>query len=583
MRLRTFISPVFCRNKLLAPELTPVRFNQEELYWFDALLGGGILIPDSVKKGDERPLIWLVSGPPGTGKTIFSLELCHHLTSKCQEGEEHPLFACYYSAESPVSVLKENLCSFGWPAFRGDHFNIIGEDKLRHVGTWDDLFKKLPHTVVAPKDHDQRFYHVIVIDSLNVLGTQIHNRDPFHVLKSIQDNLKGRCWIVILMQDWEHDHGHDPSFAFVADIETRLSVKERRGYLLHYLRVVKMRNQEHARGEQLLKIYARPINPNRALNDTDSLHHPASDQIGIERNSGGIFIFPSIHRHLSSLGAGTPSVKCITTATRYISEEDILHPPVTGLDQLTPLGMAADNKPIGGFPKGCCTAFLGDRGAMKSHLAYLTLLKNLECDKKASGVMLSLRDNVSAAEFTLQQLCLQENMDASLVCKLREENRLDIVYFAPGYLPPEEFMHRVFVAIEGMIQRHGNKDGEHIIAVLNGLDHLAARHPLCAEESMFVPALVSYLNKRNVSSFVVTATDDPFTADNSGIMPMAEMLIRFESIVAENCKGELAGRQATKLIAQRVPAGATGGGWGFLVRDQKTGSMQFMLGHATGI
>ena len=202
---------------------------------------------------------------------------------------------------------------------------------------------------------------------------------------------------------------------------------------------------------------------------------------------------------------------------------------------------------------------------MKSHLAYLTLLRNLVSSRRASGIMFSLRDDVHAAEYTLEQLCIQENLDPHLIRQLRRSNRLDIVYFAPGYLPPEEFMHRVFVSIEGMIQRRKQEDGSHIIAVVNGIDHLTARHPLCAEETMFVPALVSYLNSRHVSSIVIAASDDAVAIDNSGIMPMAEMLIRFESLQSEQCREGLVGRQVTKLVVQRVPAGATGGGWGLLV------------------
>ena len=89
------------------------------------------------------------------------------------------------------------------------------------------------------------------------------------------------------------------AYAFAADVETRISVKDRKGYLLHYHRIVKMRFQEHAHGDHLVKIYSAPADTQSAL------LHPASDKIGIERETGGVFVSPSIHRHLSSLAART--------------------------------------------------------------------------------------------------------------------------------------------------------------------------------------------------------------------------------------------------------------------------------------
>lgn len=147
-------------------------------------------------------------------------------------------------------------------------------------------------------------------------------------------------------------------------------------------------------------------------------------------------------------------------------------------------------------------------------------------------------------------------------------------------------MHRAVVAIEGMVHRHQKPDcsggvsaanGRHILCVLNGIDHLAARHPLCSEEQMFVPAIISYMTKALVTSLVIAADDDKTALDESGLLPMAELLIRFETIRNQDRGGEPLPRPITRVFSQRVPAGAPSGGTGYLFRDSSSGAAKFTL------
>ena len=45
--------------------------------WLDELLLGGLCIPDNVEN-DQRAILMLLTGPPGTGKSTFSIELINN-------------------------------------------------------------------------------------------------------------------------------------------------------------------------------------------------------------------------------------------------------------------------------------------------------------------------------------------------------------------------------------------------------------------------------------------------------------------------------------------------------------------------
>ena len=84
----------------------------------DWLLHGGLQLPES-----EKPLLMLISGPPGSGKTTFALELCYRLASqkyasndpivnldelgnpiKCFDESKNPI-KCFDKAENPIKCF----------------------------------------------------------------------------------------------------------------------------------------------------------------------------------------------------------------------------------------------------------------------------------------------------------------------------------------------------------------------------------------------------------------------------------------------------------------------------------------------
>jgi KaiC/GvpD/RAD55 family RecA-like ATPase len=562
--IRTFVTAVGFQST--TPDgnacFKAITYNGRPVYWLDSLLGGeGLVIPKGISDFRDPPLLWLVSGPPGTGKSKFALELCYRLSTNSQipGSFDSTLSTAYCSFETDKPRLLETMKSFGWQVPPPNGLKIAGRDEMR--------FSRESITPLVFFQRLLRFIgqdpvHLVVIDSLNVhcwpTDPNSPSRDATGIIHDLREAFKGHAWIIILVQDLTHGEGQEPRFAFEADIETRFGEVAPKDYTMQTFRIVKMRDQEHARGDQVIKIYGKPgAVPGKAP--------PATDQVGVERPDGGVYIFPSVHRQLS--GAHRLDAPAPTGA---------IPPPVESMASIMPLGKDPETgQDSCGFPKGRCTALVGERGALKSHLAYLTLLKALKGDDNMRAVMLSLRDDNEAATQTLAHINEQESVGIDVQGML-QQGRLDIVHFWPGYIPPGEFMHRVVVAIQGAIQREPIMPNRPILVVLDGIDQLAARHPLCAEERMFVPALVSYLKMNSVTSLVIAATDQRGTIEASGLLPMAELVLKFvPEEDTEACPPEA--EQFVKLVAVRVPSGGISGRHGILYRNH--GKLSFQPTH----
>jgi hypothetical protein len=128
-----------------------------------------------------------------------------------------------------------------------------------------------------------------------------------------------------------------------------------------------------------------------------------------------------------------------------------------------------------------------------------------------------------------------------------------------------------------MIARHHRQGGSDIVAVLNGIDHIGARLPLCAAEDMFVPAVLSYLRQHLVTSLVISATDERQPVAAPGLLPMADLLLRFAPAAQIPPAVPAGAQQVVEVIAQRVPGGGTSGRRGYLYRDP---AQQGQLGFA---
>ena len=124
-----------------------------------------------------------------------------------------------------------------------------------------------------------------------------------------------------------------------------------------------------------------------------------------------------------------------------------------------------------------------------------------------------------------------------------DQDLLEIAYYPPGYITPEEFCHRLLLSIHRL-----KPADEHVTLLFNSLDQLSYRFPLCAKESIFIPGIISMLTAERISSFFVSVEEsDP--AKSYGLDTMAELILVF---TRENLSWEKYTRSVTNAIGRKL-------------------------------
>lgn len=297
--------------------------------------------------------------------------------------------------------------------------------------------------------------------------------------------------------------------------------------------------------------------------------------------TGGTYVFPSVHWHLS--GAIRENlVRRFNRAENYRS----------GLVNMDTILQGTGPTSTPGFPRMHTTALTGRRGGMKSHLAYHFMLShalgistvNCETNQQKNVLLISLRDDIDSARDTLARLIEQQQFAApgrdsdAKLNELLQSDRLEILYNWPGCVTPNEFFHRIFVALARKRKPdplYTSMWGQAEIVVVNGLDHLDVKFPLVTGDRVFVPGLESLFRCFKVCSVVVSGDDRPGSLQD--IRPLADLILDFSDYIpvagltVDLPQGTL---QTSRVTAVRVPAGQLGGLWGVLGRDA-TGRMDF--------
>ncbi len=502
----------------------------ERVSTLDDLFNGGLLLPDGP---GARPILMLLSGPPGSGKSTLALEIAYRATCQDESGEVVEPSAFYHSLEAPSDwIIQHAREGYGWDEERSVFHPLYNEpipvdDKVVLVHGSNDLWVDEPsQPQVATRTRDRlaevkdvvRSLNpgVVILDGFNILGLEDQKALFNKLCREYLDPHRVQPLLLMIVLDSPGsapDHRH---WEYVCDVMVSLGGHDEDGYFLRWLEIVKARHQSHAWGKHRLKMRSRPSRPQ---------HNPFTENIDIfpapepeeSRTEGGISIFPSVHRALSRV-----------RQSKLPSRRERGHVP-TPYPELNDIIAPEGAKK--GLPEGRCTALIGERGAMKSHIAYHIALEQSR-DRRVT--ILSLRDDVHATQETLANIAKWEGLTVS------REN-LRIVYFWPGYISAEQVYHTISMEITG------RQDRPELVCVV-GLDRLGGRFPLCARESVFVPALISLLNRWEITS-VVTSTVNETEQTGRALLPMADLVLRFDSIPDS---------QDMRVQATRVPRGEIG-------------------------
>lgn len=641
-KLKTFMSPVVwfsMPSNEGESTMTPIEVQGRPLHWLDEMLEGGIALPKDLwnHTSGSPSFLMLLAGPPGSGKTTFAIELCYNL-ARFQQPDGKSLTSLYVSSETPGNRILENARAFDWDEKHftvlsgtstdlGPGCSIYGSEHVPSILTsgrkeLSDFFAKVSgmYTTVAnrnmvrgdPNQPNHLPPDVVVIDSLNLLwpherafeeafggvgdqpGTESLSRLPSATRNSsglleafyqLRADLGGgrtamRPKLLVIVLDSCFEDGSRNPWEFLADAIFRFDgTMGPENYYTRAFQIVKIKTQTHAIG----KNHAYKVVPHRKQNGPATL------------TSGGTFVFPSVHWHLSRLSRDDPAPG-FTRETPY----------PTGLDGLNTLLSGGRTNSGGGFPHTHTTALVGERGGMKSYLAYHFMISHaigaVDEARPKNVLLISLQDDIVAAKNTLVELIKQQDIAglrsraAEVVDALCRSDRLEILYNWPGYVTTNEFFHRVFVALartrrgdpwvghlsDGAKQevRHGLGTGQAErrtaeIVVVSGLEHLDVKFPLCASEKMFVPALVSLFRYFKVCSVVISAEHRKTVSHD--IRPLSDLILEFADCNEDERRlaGEaLSSEQYRKVTASRVPAGQVGGLWGVLWR-RTGGAMDF--------
>lgn len=558
-KFTTGVSPAYwCSLNTGSAEFLPARMRlpgmdaPQEVAWLDRLLDGGIKMPDAGSPG--RPLTMVITGPPGSGKTTLAAELCLRFRQR------HRMKCLFVSTEQDTDRLIENATDlFGsredftryhpLDPDEGPTVLVCGRDLIKPplwrralqrgpevlpfvelaiaaLHGWHFAVVHAPHQAEGTPiiDHIRESAtgrkpgvgsaDVLVIDGLNSVDHNAQAKVFARFLRATSERVR---LLVFILDTSPEGVAHRP-WEYACDLAIHLDYTVAKNYYVRTLQIVKARYQGHAWGVHQVKPY-KPATPEvedggaPSDDERDAQRRRDHPYRSREKGGGGMLIYPSIHYYLSlyKRRGSTVEPDRSDTRPRELSEK---------------LG--------GGLPEGRCTAFIGARGGHKSHLGYLHLLHRIVGNDE-SGIVISLRDDESMTRRTMRRILTNElgipGMTEAIALRqlqqLEREDKLEVLYYHPGYITPEEFMHRLFVSLHRIKGPKLPGSKKKVTVLFNSLDQLGSRFPLCAKEAIFVPGMIEMLTGEDVTSIFISVDEAGQPPEQYGLLPMADLILAF--------------------------------------------------------
>jgi circadian clock protein KaiC len=206
---------------------------------------------DSLTSGLKKKSSVMISGPPGSGKTIFGLQFI------CAGAKEYDEPGVYISLSQSVEEIKNDCKSFGW-----DIEGLISKGKIllidlrpfkikdEIVGRDDSLYK----AEQIPFEHLTRFMlnsikkikaKRIVVDSISILGMQYSNK--FHMRQGLQGMIQSlENFNVTSLLISENSENSIPPESFVTSGIIQLDNQIINNEMKRTIRITKLRGIEHS-------------------------------------------------------------------------------------------------------------------------------------------------------------------------------------------------------------------------------------------------------------------------------------------------------------------------------------------------
>jgi KaiC/GvpD/RAD55 family RecA-like ATPase len=580
--MKTYIAP------LLKSDRTGIETpNGNSICWLDEFLDGEL----KESANPDRPLVVLLFGPPGAGKSLLLQQICYHNAAQLIESGEDgdaaiaAATSLLISTETSPRVIIDNLDRLGFenalhPKIEKiclyDGFTEEGKqiDEARWNRARNQAWRPLMFIMDAPAAMPSngaralksltaniedawrkvrktaldipRSPNIVAIDSLNILSTFPDKQKLFDSLVSLFQTHRraGPKYLFLVLDALSTTANGDHAYwEYVADISIRVGYRYQNDeYFMRELEIVKTRPQYHSLGKCLAKIYSAPgappePSPQRNFGQAqEDVVQEDTKQEGARPTlqRGGLFVFPSLHYVLSKVRTGRQLVATAQNRPplQWAAVAAPGNPSASGPGQIAPPlqdvragfidwqkdKLATLNWPVnwcyelvgGGIPLNHCTALIGRRGARKSYFGYQFILDGVVNGEET--LIISLRDDELGIYQTLDRI---SNYYGAAI---RGRPYPKIIYQRPGYVSPEELVHRVIAHVGEFAPTR---------VLVNAVDQWEAAYPLLHGSAIFLPTLIDFLNSHGATSMIVGVQGESRALGKYGLTAEAEVVLSF--------------------------------------------------------